>query len=203
MPGVEALQDRFRAANTQVLGVSVDSIYCHANWAMGLGGVSFPLLADFHPKGEVAKAYGLYLDGAGITDRATVIIDADGVVRHASSVGPGGKRNISELAGLCEQLDQKYSGELAAFDAAPGLEPDTVLYVRSNCMFSTNALAALENLQIDTIPVRNVSEDNEAMNDLVAAAGKGQAPCLVIGGTPHHESAEIITYLAGRVTEFG
>jgi glutathione S-transferase len=69
-------------------------------------------------------------------------------------------------------------------------------------MFSTNALAALENLQIDTIPVRNVSEDNEAMNALVAAAGKGQAPCLVIGGTPHHESNEIITYLAGRVTEF-
>ena len=199
---MEALQDRFLAANTQVLGVSIDSIYCHANWAMGLGGVSFPLLADFHPKGEVAKSYGLYLDGAGITDRATVIIDAGGVVRHASSVGPGGKRNISELAGLCEQLDQGYSGELASFNPVPGLEPDTVLYVRSNCMFSTNALAALENLQIDTIPVRNVSEDNEAMNDLVAVAGKGQAPCLVIGGTPHHESAEIITYLAGRVTEF-
>ena len=105
---MEALQDRFLAANTQVLGVSVDSTYCHANWAMSLGGVSFPLLADFHPKGEVAKAYGLYLDGAGITDRATVIIDADGVVRHVSSVGPGGKRDIAELAGLCEQLDQNY-----------------------------------------------------------------------------------------------
>jgi hypothetical protein len=36
----------------------------------------------------------------------------------------------------------------------------------------------------------------------VAIAGKGQAPCLVIGTTPHHESAEIITYFAGRVTEF-
>jgi len=199
---VEALQERFLAANTQVLGVSVDSTYCHANWSTGLGGVSFPLLADFHPKGEVAKAYGLYLEGAGITDRATVIIDADGVVRHASSVGPGGKRDIAELAGLCEQLDQAYSGELAPFEPAPGLEPDTVLYVRSNCMFSTNALAALENLHIDTIPVRNVSQDNEAMNDLVSIAGKGQAPCLVIGGKPHHESAEIITYLAGRVTEF-
>ncbi len=199
---MEALQDRFLAANTQVLGVSVDSTYCHANWAMSLGGVSFPLLADFHPKGEVAKAYGLYLDGAGITDRATVIIDADGVVRHVSSVGPGGKRDIAELAGLCEQLDQNYTGELAAFDPAPGLEPATVLYVRSNCMFSTNALAVLENLHIDGIPVRNVSEDNAAMNDLVAVAGNGQAPCLVIGETPHHESAEIITYLAGRVTEF-
>jgi glutaredoxin len=199
---VEALQDRFRAANTQVLGVSVDSLFCHANWADGLGGISFPLLADFHPKGEVAKAYDLYLEGAGINDRATVIIDADGIVRHASSVGPGGKRDISELAALCEQVDQTYSADLNSFGPAPGLEPDTVLYVRSNCMFSTNALAALHNLHVDSIPVRNVSEDNEAMNSLVATSGTGQAPCLVIGDTPHHESAEIITYLAGRVTEF-
>lgn len=199
---MEALQNRFLAANTQVLGVSVDSIYCHANWALGLGGITFPLLADFNPKGKVAQAYGLYLDAAGITDRATVIIDADGVVRHASSVGPGGKRDIGELAALCEQVNEAYSGTLAPLQPAPGLEPDTVLYIRSNCMFSTNALAALKNLHIDTIPVRNVSEDPAAMSDLVAIAGKGQAPCLVVGGTPHHESAGIITYLAGRVTEF-
>ncbi len=199
---MEALQDRFLAANTQVLGVSVDSIYCHANWAMSLGGISFPLLADFHPKGVVAKAYGLYLDGAGITDRATVIIDADGVVRHASSVGPGGQTRHCGTCGLCEEVNSAYAGELGSFDDPPGLEPDTVLYIRSNCMFSTNALAALGNLHIDSIPVRNVSQDQAAIDDLVAIAGKGQAPCLVIGGTPHHESAEIITYLAGRVTEF-
>ncbi len=202
MPGVEALQDRFLAANTQVLGVSVDSIYCHANWAKGLGGISFPLLSDFHPKGEVAKSYGLYLDGAGITDRATVIIDAGGVVRHASSVGPGGKRDIAALAALCEGVDSSFSGALETFGQPPGLEPETVLYIRSNCMFSTNALAALGNLRIASIPVRNVSTDPAALDDLVSIAGKGQAPCLVIGGTPHHESAEIITYLAGRVTEF-
>ena len=199
---MEALQDRFLAANTQVLGVSVDSTYCHANWAMSLGGVSFPLLADFHPKGAVAEAYGLYLDGAGITDRATVIIDADGVVRHVSSVGPGGKRDIAELAGLCEEVNGAHAGDLGSFDEPPGLESDTVLYIRSNCMFSTNAMAALGNLGIDSIPVRNVSEDPAALDDLVAVAGKGQAPCLVIGGKPFHESADIITYLAGRVTEF-
>jgi glutathione S-transferase len=106
------------------------------------------------------------------------------------------------LAGLCEQLDQAYAGELATFGPPPGLEPDTVLYIRSNCMFSTNAIAALENLHIDSVPVCNVSSDNQAMNVLVGIAGNGQAPCLVIGDTPHHESAEIITYLAGRVTEF-
>ena len=85
---MEQLLPRFRAAHTQVLGISVDSVYCHANWARDLGGISFPLLADFEPKGAVGARYGLYLDGPGIDDRATVIVDATGVVRHASSVTP-------------------------------------------------------------------------------------------------------------------
>ncbi|MCP4899317.1 MAG: redoxin domain-containing protein [bacterium] len=199
---MEALQDRFLAANTQVLGVSVDSLYCHGNWAYGLGGVSFPLLADFHPKGGVAKSYGLYLEEPGITDRATVIIDADGIVRHISSVGPGGKRDISELAALCEEVDGAYEGSLGAMSEAPGLEAGTKLYVRSNCMFSTNTLAALENLKLtDKVPVVNVSEDSAALDELVGIAGKGQAPCLVVGGAPRHESGDIITYLANRVSE--
>jgi len=200
---VEASLDRFLAANTQVLGVSVDSTYCHANWAMSLGGVSFPLLADFHPKGAVASSYGLYLEQAGITDRATVIIDADGVVRHVSSVTPAGKRDIDELATLCEEINEAHENTLETFPAPPGLEDDTVLFIRSNCMFSTNAMAALGNLQIDSIAVRNVSEDAAALDDLVAIAGKGQAPCLVVGGKPRHEAADIITYLAERVTELG
>ena len=104
---MEDLLDRFHAANTQVLGVSIDSIYCHANWAMSLGGISFPLLSDFNPKGAVADSYGLYLDEAGIDDRATVIVDATGVVRHVSSVTPSGKRDIAELAGLRETLKDK------------------------------------------------------------------------------------------------
>ena len=70
-------------------------------------------------------------------------------------------------------------------------------------MFSTNALAALSNLHIDSIPVRNVSDDAAALDELMAVAGKGQAPCLVVGGKPHHESEDIITYLANKVTSLG
>ena len=126
------LQRRFLAANTQVLGVSIDSIYSHLNWAMTLGGVSFPLIADIHPKGAVASSYGLYLEDAGITDRATVIIDADGVVRHASSVTPSGKRDIAEIAAVCEEVNEGHENTLESFPAPPGLEADTVLFVRSN-----------------------------------------------------------------------
>ena len=67
---MERLLARFRSAHTQVLGVSVDSVYCHANWGQSMGGISFPLLADFHPKGAMASEYGLYLSDKGITVNA-------------------------------------------------------------------------------------------------------------------------------------
>jgi alkyl hydroperoxide reductase subunit AhpC len=77
-----------------------------------MGGVSYPLLADFHPKGDVAKAHGLYLEEAGISDRATVIVDKDGVVRYVASATPAGKREIADLAAECEKVDAEYGGGL-------------------------------------------------------------------------------------------
>jgi len=132
---VEQLLPRFRAAHTQVLGISVDSVYCHANWARSLGGISFPLLADFEPKGELGRKYGLYLDGPGIDDRATVIVDSSGIVRHASTVGPGGRRDIAELAALCEKVDVEHGGGLEDFPAPPGLQEGSILYLKSHCGF--------------------------------------------------------------------
>ncbi len=201
---MEALLDRFLAANTQVLGVSVDSIYCHANWAAGLGGVSFPLLADFHPKGAVAASYGMYLENAGITDRSTVLINASGVVRHASSVGPGGRRDIAELAGLCEAMNDAYEETLTPFPPAPGLEDEVLLFVKSPCMASTGALAALKNLGLeDVVKTYNVTEDLGRRDELEVLAGTHQAPCLVVGSKPMHESADIITFLARHATDLG
>ena len=76
-----------------MLGISVDSKFCHKAWAASLGGVDIPLLADFHEKGAVAKAYGLWLDGPGIGDRASVLVGKDGKVKWSESVGPGGERD--------------------------------------------------------------------------------------------------------------
>ena len=103
--------------------MSVDSTFSHGAWAEQLGGVSFPLLGDFNPKGHVAKSFGLYLDQAGICDRATVIIDASGTVRHITSVTPAGVRNMTELVELCEEIDRSWDEELPAFESPPGL-PD-------------------------------------------------------------------------------
>jgi len=180
--------------------VSVDSRFCHANWAVTLGGVSFPLLADFHPKGAVADSYGLYLEGAGITDRATVIIDAGGTVRHISSVGPGGERDIAEFAALCEQIDADWKDELTPIDAAPGLPEDAVLYVKSSCGFSKSVLITRVNLGLNDLELRNVTEDAGAMAELKELTGKAQAPCLVVGGEPMLESADISRYLVTKAT---
>ena len=87
-----------------MLGVSVDSKYCHKAWAASFDGIDFPLLADFHPKGAVAKAYGLWLDEAGITDRATVLVGKDGKVLWSESVGPGGARNPGDLLAKVQEL---------------------------------------------------------------------------------------------------
>jgi peroxiredoxin len=67
------------AAGAQVLGLSVDSKWTHHAYAKHMG-LSYPLLADFHPRGAVADKYGLYLPNAGITARATVIVDKQGKV---------------------------------------------------------------------------------------------------------------------------
>lgn len=64
----------------ELVGISVDSSYAHKAFQEKLG-IDTTLLADFHPKGEVAKKYGLYLEELGITARATVVIGKDGLVK--------------------------------------------------------------------------------------------------------------------------
>ena len=87
-----------------MLGISIDSKFCHGAWAEGFGGIDFPLLADFHPKGHVAQQFGVWLEDKGITDRATVLVDKEGVVRWAESVTPAGARVPGELLAKAQEL---------------------------------------------------------------------------------------------------
>jgi peroxiredoxin len=68
--------------STQVLTVSVDSIYAHKIWA-GQEGFDFPLLSDFWPHGAVAQAYGVFDPDRGCAQRGTFIIDRSGIIRFA------------------------------------------------------------------------------------------------------------------------
>jgi peroxiredoxin len=68
------------ARGARLYGVSVDSAFCHKAFQQHLG-ITIPLLADFEPKGEVARKYGVYIDERGHTKRALVMVDPDGIVR--------------------------------------------------------------------------------------------------------------------------
>ena len=199
VPALEALEARFRAAHTLVCAISVDSNFTHAGWADQLGGISLPLVPDFHPKGEIAEAFGVYLPESGHTDRATIILDASGKVRYSVSVTPSGHRDASVLAAECEAIDEKWSSTLPEDRPPLGLEPDTMLYIRDNCMFSRWALYARHNLHIeDALPVRNVSRDPKAMADLQRLGGKAQAPALMVGDRVMYESEQIAAHLVAR-----
>ena len=68
---------RFDHLDAQVLGLSVDSVWSHKAYAEKMG-ITYPLLADFQPRGAVAEKYGVFLADKGITGRAISIIDRDG-----------------------------------------------------------------------------------------------------------------------------
>src|SRR5215472_3439264 len=83
MPGYEAEMADFERYDAQVVGISVDSVPSHVAFAKSLGGIEkFPLLADFHPKGEVSRKYGVYKEDKGHCERAIVVVDRQGAVRY-------------------------------------------------------------------------------------------------------------------------
>jgi len=83
MPGYEAEMADFERYDAQVVGISVDSAPSHTAFAKSLGGITrYPLLADFHPKGDVSKKYGVWKEDKGLCERAIVIVDKKGVVQY-------------------------------------------------------------------------------------------------------------------------
>jgi alkyl hydroperoxide reductase subunit AhpC len=69
--------------------VSVDSVPTNVAWANSLGGIPFPLLADFHPKGKVGMLYGVYNEDRGTERRSVFVIDSEGVIRNVREYAPG------------------------------------------------------------------------------------------------------------------
>ena len=69
----------FESRKAKLLGISVDGAFCHKAFKTHMN-LDIPLLADFHPKGEVAKAYGVWSEDHGVAGRALVMVGPDGVV---------------------------------------------------------------------------------------------------------------------------
>jgi peroxiredoxin len=90
----------FRRFNAALIGISVDGIWCHLAFAKDRK-LRFPLLADFEPKGAVARIYGAYRQQEGVSERALSVIDGEGIVRwsYLSPIGvnPGADGILSSL----------------------------------------------------------------------------------------------------------
>jgi peroxiredoxin len=84
----QELLPEFRRFDAELVGVSVDGVWCHLAFAKDRN-LHFPLLSDFEPKGEVSRAYNAYRASDGTSERALFVIDADGNV-HWSYVSPVG-----------------------------------------------------------------------------------------------------------------
>jgi len=95
--------NEFQEFGAELLGISVDGTWCHCAFAEH-NKLHFPLLADFEPKGAVARAYGVYDDKDGTSQRALFVINPEGVIHwsYVSPVGvnPGANGILSALEDL-------------------------------------------------------------------------------------------------------
>jgi peroxiredoxin len=93
----------FQKLGAELLGISVDGTWCHTAFSKDRK-LHFPLLADFEPKGAVARLYGVYRESDGTTERALFVINAEGVIHwsYVSPLGvnPGADGILTALEGL-------------------------------------------------------------------------------------------------------
>jgi peroxiredoxin len=93
----------FHGYDAQIVGISVDGAWCHTAFSKDRQ-LRFPLLADFEPKGEVARRYGVYNEEVGVSERALFVIDAEGIIRwrYVSPMGinPGADGILDALEKL-------------------------------------------------------------------------------------------------------
>lgn len=93
----------FHKYNAEILGISVDSKWSHLAFAQTRK-IHFPLLADFEPKGEVSKKYGVYNEVEGLSRRALFVIDEEGIIQWCylspDGINPGAEGILDALEGI-------------------------------------------------------------------------------------------------------
>lgn len=93
----------FQKLGASLLGISVDGTWCHLAFSEARH-LHFPLLADFEPKGDVSRRFGVYRERDGVCERALFVLDGDGVIRwsYVSPIGvnPGADGILTALEAL-------------------------------------------------------------------------------------------------------
>ena len=71
------------------MGISCDHVAAHRAWTTSMGGLPYPELSDWHPKGQVTRSYDLWNEERGAGTRAVIIVDREGVIRYRELYEPG------------------------------------------------------------------------------------------------------------------
>jgi glutaredoxin len=121
---------------TQVLGLSVDSVPCLTAWATSLGGVTYPLLSDFYPHGGVARKFGV-LRKEGYSERAIFVLDKQGIIRYVDVHDIEKQPDNDELFRVLGEVDPE-AGAWAAQNpmTVPGAstpKADVIMYCTAWC----------------------------------------------------------------------
>jgi len=105
------MREEFATYGAQVLGISVDGVWCHKAFAEARR-IQFPLLSDFEPKGEVSRSYGAYDSRDGTSTRALFVLDGNGVIRWSYlspiDVDPAAARIFAALDQLVPGDDRRH-----------------------------------------------------------------------------------------------
>jgi alkyl hydroperoxide reductase subunit AhpC len=86
------------------LGISCDHVASHRAWATALGGLPYPELSDWEPKGQVSRAYGLWNPERGASQRAVLIVDKEGIIRYRRTYSAPNLPDLEEILGQLQQL---------------------------------------------------------------------------------------------------
>ena len=93
----------FHRFNAELMGISVDGVWCHAAFSRDRK-LHFPLLADFEPKGAVSRLYGAFRNGEGVSERALFVVDKNGTISWSYvspiAVNPGADGILEALESL-------------------------------------------------------------------------------------------------------
>lgn len=172
--------------NTQVLGISTDPIPSLSAWAEDLGGISYPLLSDFWPHGEVSQQFGVFRE-EGYAERAIFILDRQGVIRHLNIYDidtlPENEEIFKELAKLEPEAARKQEPVEAVQLPSGGI----VMYCTKWCHSCRKARAWLQehDLEYTEVDIYEVPGAKQQIKDW--AGGPLITPTFDIDGTIVHD----------------
>src|SRR5512140_723814 len=183
MPSYQAALDRFDGLQTQVLGLSVDSVPSLTAWAETFGGFTYPLLSDFYPHGHVAECYGV-LRREGKSERALFVIDKKGVIRYVDAHDIDEQPDNQVLFAELEKLEPALAAALPKpiVVMAPEPDADVVLYCTSWCPDCRRVRALFKEKGISYVEVDIQRDRNGAKRVRGWAKGSETTPTIKVRG---------------------